>query len=89
MDNADNLKSSTSHTMNFSADSGSKCVFGYIKIIVHLETKPELWGIAKICRKTKRRVGCYTPLTMNYFIDSTRRNPKPVTKLILAYLHRL
>ena len=77
-----------SHTMNFSFDSRRKSIFSHIKIVVHLETKPELRRIPKICSKTKCRICRYASLLVNYFIDSTRGNPEPLTELILAYLHR-
>jgi len=75
--------------MNFPADYRIKSIFSYIQIIIHLEAKPKPGRVTKIGGKTKRRIRGYTPLPMNYFIDSTRRNPETLTKLILAYLHRL
>jgi len=71
--------------MNFSADSRRKSIFSHVKIIVHLKTKPKLGRITKIRGKTKRRIRCYTPLSVDNFIDSAGRNPETMTELILAY----
>ena len=68
-------------------DNSTQCIpqriFGTIKLVSHLQVHPESRGRTKVAGETHCSVRRDSPLPMNDFIDTTRRNTDSDGKLVL------
>lgn len=74
--------------LNFPVETIRQFIFGNIKIVVHLQTKPELGGHVKKFCQAQRRISCYAALTVNDFINPSGRYPDIERQSILTEIHR-
>jgi hypothetical protein len=82
------MLSGEGQSVDLLVDLRCESVIGNFEIIVHLEAKPKMGGVAKVSGQSQGGVGRDGALAMDDLIDPTGGNPKFSAEPVLADAHR-